>query len=108
MRILFALAVGLAAIVSTLGTAGTAAAQGISIGPGGIHVDPGVPRPRGRDGIGRREATAVAQDSGMAEVESVERREDVYIVRGFSRRGERMRVVVDAYSGQVVRVVRRE
>ena len=44
----------------------------------------------------------------MAEIESVDRREDVYIVRGFNRRGERMRVVVDAYSGRVVRVVRRE
>ncbi|HEX2216402.1 MAG TPA: PepSY domain-containing protein [Xanthobacteraceae bacterium] len=107
MRPMFAVA-GIAVLVwLSMPTIG-ARAQGISIGPGGVYVDPGVRVGPRRDTIGRREAAAIARERGMMDVDSIDRRDDEYIVRGESRRGERMRVVIDAYNGRVIEVVRRD
>ncbi|SFG26123.1 PepSY domain-containing protein [Methylobacterium gossipiicola] len=99
----FAMALGLAAA--------PAFAQGISIGPGGVQVDPGYRRgydDRGppRSELTRGEATRIARREGLADVDGVERRGPRMIVRGSDRRGDDISVVIDSRSGDVIDVRR--
>jgi uncharacterized membrane protein YkoI len=100
-------AVALVVLAGLSSASQTASAQGVQIGPGGVRIDPGF-RPGRPDRIGRREAIEIARERGMIDVDSVERREDEYRVRGEDRRGRRMRVSIDAYTGRVLEVVRRD
>jgi uncharacterized membrane protein YkoI len=111
MRKLSILMVALAAVgLLSLPSAGHA--QGVYIGPGGVTVDPGFrredPRPRRAERIGRREAVEIARERGLVDVRDVDTRDDEYVVRGEDRRGNRMRVVIDAWSGRVLDVARRD
>ncbi len=54
-----------------------------------------MPLPRGA-------AARVARNAGLAAVSSIRPAGDAYIVEGTSRRGQRLRVVVDAYDGSVI------
>ncbi len=100
---LVALSLGLAA--------SPALAQGISIGPGGVQVDPGYRRgydDRGppRSELTRGEATRIARREGLVDVDTVDRRGPRLIVRGSDRRGDDITVVVDSRSGDVLDVRR--
>jgi hypothetical protein len=98
-----------AAGVVLLGASQLASAQGIIIGPGGVRIDPGGrPGVEIRERIGRDAARRIARDEGMRDIFDVDREGDVYRVRGEDRRGRRMRVVIDAYNGRVLDVVRRD
>jgi uncharacterized membrane protein YkoI len=111
---LFAGLVGIVAVDTA------AQAQSIIVGPGGVRVRPDEPPPpyyrdgprRDRfdrdDRISRREAEHIARRRGMDDVRDIDRDRDRYIVRGEDRRGSRMRVVIDAYSGRVLETVRRD
>jgi hypothetical protein len=119
---LFAGLVGIVAVDTA------AQAQSIVVGPGGVRVRPddppefdrrGPPPPYYRDGprrdrfdrddrISRREAEYIARRRGMDDVRGVDRDRDRYVVRGEDRRGSRMRVVIDAYTGRVIEIVRRD
>jgi hypothetical protein len=84
-------------------------AQGVYIGPGGVGIDTGVRGYRDRrDSIGRREAADIAREHGMKNIDSVDRRDDVYVVRGWDWRGDRMRVTINAYNGRVLDIRRRD
>lgn len=67
---------------------------------------PGYGRP---DDLGtdRRDAVRAARREGLVEVDDVERRGPRWIVRGSDRRGNDMRVVVDARTGEATDVIRR-
>jgi hypothetical protein len=88
-----------------------ALAQSIEIGPGGVRVNP-FNDPRVRPGrpfvrpVSPREARAIARREGLVEVDFVSRNGDRYRVEGFDRRGRELRVVIDARTGDVIRVVR--
>jgi hypothetical protein len=99
----FAAALGLAAA--------PAFAQGISIGPGGVQVDPGYRRgydDRGppRSELTRGEAARIARREGLVDVDGVDRRGPRMIVRGSDRRGDDISVVIDSRSGDVIDVRR--
>lgn len=100
---LMALSLGLAG--------GSAHAQGISIGPGGVQVDPGYRRgydDRGppRSELTRGEAARIARREGLVDVDGVDRRGPRLIVRGSDRRGDDISVVIDSRSGDVIDVRR--
>ena len=94
----------------------TAQAQSIQIGPGGVRVDPNPDYRRGppdrdfrrgpRAGVSEREAVRIARRNGLADVNRVVDAGRQWRVSGIDRRGRSMSVVVDARSGDVVRVVR--
>jgi hypothetical protein len=98
------------------GVTTAAQAQSIEIGPGGVRVNPdrefrrGPPGPdyrRGpRRGISEREAVRIARRHGMADINRVVNTGREWRVSGVSRRGGFMRVVINARSGNVIRVVR--
>jgi hypothetical protein len=77
-------------------------------GPGGVdlslsQVDYSGHRDRGRhDGVGRREAVAIALRSGMARVVDVDLRGGVWEVAGLTRSGRRMELEISAWSGRVI------
>jgi hypothetical protein len=106
----------LLAAVAGLGLAFAAPAvqaQSIELGPGGVRVNPEGPReyrggPRGyvTEEISRREATRIARGQGLVDVDQVVRNGDRFRVEGADRRGRDLRVVIDARSGDVIRVVR--
>jgi hypothetical protein len=113
----------LSTLVGLLATIGPCHSQSITIGPGGVQIDPGIrvlpapepqyiepaPQPRYGDRIGRRAAVEIAQEQGMVEVVSVDGDEDEYRIRGEDAGGSRMRIVIDARTGDVIEtVVRRE
>jgi hypothetical protein len=58
-------------------------------------------------GVSEREAVRIARRYGLAEVERVVDAGLVWQVSGISYRGSFMRVVIDARTGEVLRVVRR-
>lgn len=100
---LVALGLGLAAA--------PAVSQGISIGPGGVQVDPGYRRgydDRGppRSELSRGEAARIARREGLVDVDNVDRRGPRLIVRGSDRRGDDITVVLDSRSGDVLDVRR--
>jgi hypothetical protein len=91
--------------------AAPAVAQGISIGPGGVQVDPGYRRgfdDRGppRSELTRGEAARIARREGLVDVDGVDRRGPRLIVRGSDRRGDDITVVLDSRSGDVLDVRR--
>lgn len=84
-----------------------AQAQSIQIGPGGVRVNPQPEfrrEPRWR--VSEREAVRIAHRHGIDDVNRVVRADREWRVSGRSRRGGFIRVVIDARSGDVVRVVR--
>ncbi|KQP76526.1 hypothetical protein ASF41_01675 [Methylobacterium sp. Leaf111] len=92
-------------------SAAPAFAQGISIGPGGVQVDPGYRRgydDRGppRSELTRGEAARIARREGLVDVDGVDRRGPRLIVRGSDRRGDDISVVLDSRSGEVLDVRR--
>ncbi|KQT84588.1 MULTISPECIES: hypothetical protein [unclassified Methylobacterium] len=92
-------------------SAAPAFAQGISIGPGGVQVDPGYRRgydDRGppRSELTRGEAARIARREGLVDVDGVDRRGPRLIVRGSDRRGDDISVVLDSRSGDVLDVRR--
>jgi len=93
-----------AALVAGLGMGATApvaqAQVGIELGEGGVRL-----RVPGR-GVSEREAIAVARDNGVVDVSRVVRSGDQWRVIGEDRRGNEIRVFVDADNGRVIRVVR--
>jgi hypothetical protein len=97
---------------TALGLAGAPVlAQGISIGPGGVQVDPGYRRgydDRGppRSELTRGEAARIARREGLIDVDGVDRRGPRMIVRGSDRRGDDISVVLDSRSGDVLDVRR--
>ena len=99
-----------AVVLSALAFTAPSHAQSIEIGPNGIQVNPDgnrqVERDRRQDrgGISERRAVRIARDEGMDEVESVQRRRGVYVIRGISRQDDDMRVVVDGRTGDVLEV----
>jgi hypothetical protein len=108
----FSILMAAVAAVALFGLPSTGHAQGVYIGPGGVTVDPGFrrddPRPRRAERIGRREAVEIAREHGLVDVRDVDSRGDEYVVRGEDRRGNRMRVVVDAWNGRVLDIARRD
>jgi hypothetical protein len=84
-----------------------AQAQSIQIGPGGVQVNPQPEfrrEPRWR--VSERDAVRIARRYGIDDVNRVAHADREWRVSGTSRRGGFIRVVVDARSGDVVRVVR--
>ena len=106
---LFAFYVGLTLAVLMLpGMNSGAHAQTIEIGPGGVRINPDRDFRRGpRWRISEREAVRIARRTGLVEVTRVVYSGREWRVSGISRRGDFMRVVIDARSGNVVRIVRR-
>jgi len=104
-RFAAAASLGLGVSVSPL----PALAQSIEFGPGGVRVNPydapGVRGGREFDVISPREARAIARDEGLVEIDAVIRTGNRYSVEGVDYRGRDMRVLIDARSGDVIRVV---
>lgn len=100
-----------------LGLNTAAQAQSVEIGPGGIRVNPDRDFRRGppdrefrrgpRWGVSEREAVRIARRHGLAEVNRVVDAGREWRVAGVSYRGDFMRVVIDARTGDVIRIVRR-
>ena len=88
-------------------SAGSVSAQGISIGPGGVRVDPDGRGRRGNDDLSRGDAVRIARREGLVDVDNVDRRGPRLIIRGSDRRGDDISVVVDSRSGDVIDVRRR-
>lgn len=84
----------------------TAQAQSIEIGPGGVRVNPDREFRRGPQRISEREAIRIARRHGIDDVNRVVRADREWRVSGRNRRRGFVRVVIDARSGDVVRVVR--
>lgn len=108
---------GLLLAAPVLPSVSTAAqAQSIEIGPGGVRVNPNPDFRRGppdrdyrygpRRRISEREAVRIARRYGMADVDRVVDAGGEWRVAGVSRRGSSMRVIINARSGEVIRVVR--
>lgn len=97
---------GLLAIPLAPGVNSAAQAQSIEIGPGGVRVNPDREFRRGPQRISEREAIRIARRHGIDDVNRVVRADREWRVSGRSRRGGFVRVVIDARSGDVVRVVR--
>lgn len=102
-----------AAVVGLAAAVPGASAQTLEFGPGGVRIRPDAPPPpyyerrRYDDFISRRDAVRIARSEGLVDVEEVFRDGARYRVEGVDRRGRDMRVVIDARSGDVIRVVRR-
>ncbi|GBU17069.1 MULTISPECIES: PepSY domain-containing protein [Methylobacterium] len=98
----------LAAVLAAAGAAAAmpAAAQGISIGPGGVRVDPGYRGDRGDADLTRGDAVRIARREGLVDVDNVGRRGPRFVVEGSDRRGNDITVVVDSRSGEVIDVRR--
>ncbi|NEU12042.1 PepSY domain-containing protein [Methylobacterium sp. BTF04] len=100
------------ALVMSIGLgAAPAFAQGISIGPGGVQVDPGYRRgldDRGppRSELSRGDAARIARREGLVDVDGVDRRGPRMMVRGSDRRGDDISVILDSRSGDVIDVRR--
>lgn len=84
---------------------GPVSAQGISVGPGGVRVDPDG-RGRRDDDLSRGDAVRIARREGLVDVDNVDRRGPRLVVRGSDRRGDDITVVVDSRSGDVIDVRR--
>ena len=97
---------GLSVAVSPL----PAIAQSIELGPGGVRINPydapGIRGGRQFDMISPREARSIARDEGLVEIDAVIRTGNRYHVEGVDRRGRDVQVIIDARSGDVIRVVR--
>jgi hypothetical protein len=103
-----------APVIPSISTA--AQAQSIEVGPGGVRVNPdsefrrGPPGPDYRYGprwrISERDAVRIARRHGMIDINRVVDAGREWRVVGMNRRGSFMRVVVNARSGDVIRVVR--
>jgi len=96
-----------APVIPGIGTA--AQAQSIQIGPGGVRINPDSDHRRGpgpRWRVSEREAIGIARRRGVVEVNRVVRGDREWRVSGRDRRGNRIRVVINARSGDVIRVVR--
>lgn len=98
---------GLLATPVLPGINAAAQAQSIQIGPGGVRVSPEREfRREPRSRVSEREAVRIAHRYGIDDVNRVVRADREWRVSGRSRRGGFIRVVIDARSGDVVRVVR--
>ncbi|MBB5575419.1 MULTISPECIES: PepSY domain-containing protein [Rhizobium] len=78
--------------------------QSIEIGPGGVHVNPGIEPPPRDMGITERQAVHIARREGVQDVDSVTRRENVFIIRGVDRDDDDIKVVIDRQTGRVLSV----
>lgn len=87
------------------GAAMPASAQGIEFGPGGVRIDRGERYGSGDD-VSRGEAVRIARSEGLRDVDDVSRRGRRWIVDGSDRRGNDIRVTIDARDGSVVDVNR--
>jgi hypothetical protein len=98
---------GLLTVPLIPGVYSPAQAQSIEIGPGGVRINPESRRTPQR--VSEREAVRIARRNGVDDVTRVVRadRDREWQVSAISRRGDSVRVVIDARSGKVVRVVRR-
>ncbi len=70
-----------------------------------------VNRPRYRDDrdfdpISPREARSIARDHGVVDIDAVVRTGNRFRVEGVDRRGRDIDVIIDAQSGDVIRVIR--
>ena len=83
-----------------------ASAQGIQIGPGGVHIDPGIRRGIDRRTLDTRDAVRIARRYGIAQVERVTRSGNRLRVEGVDRRGRDMQVVLHSRTGEVLGVSR--
>jgi hypothetical protein len=109
MRIRFPLltSLGLLLAAPVLPSINTGAqAQSIEIGPGGVRVNPDRDFRRSRWRVSEREAVRIARRYGLIEVNRVVGSGREWRVSGISRRGGFIRVVIDARSGDVLRVIR--
>ncbi|WFU11552.1 PepSY domain-containing protein (plasmid) [Rhizobium sp. CB3090] len=88
----------------TLMSATPSFSQSIEIGPGGVRVNPGMEPPPRDMGITERQAVHIARREGLQDVDSIRRRENVFIIRGVDRDGDDIKVVVDRQTGQVLSV----
>jgi hypothetical protein len=85
-----------------------AQAQGVEIGPGGVRILPDRDYRRGpRWRVSEREAVRIARRYGILDVDRVVRTEREWRVSGVDRRGRFIRVVIDARTGDITRVVQR-
>lgn len=84
----------------------TAQAQSVQIGPGGVRITPDRNHRRGDWRISEREAVRIARRQGLVDVNRVARAGREWRVSGINRRGHRMRVIIDARSGRILRTVR--
>jgi hypothetical protein len=100
-------ALGLLTVPMLPGIHRVAQAQSVEIGPGGVRVNPNRDFRRGsRWRVSEREAVRIARRTGLVEVNRVVNSGREWRVSGISRRGGFMRVVIDARSGDVLRVTR--
>ncbi len=100
--------IGAALAVAVL-AAPAAYAQGIDFGPGGVRIDRGDRYDQqwdGGDEVSRREAIHIARDEGLRDLDDVFRRGWRWVVLGNDRRGDDMRVTIDARDGSVLNVDR--
>lgn len=110
MRMLriFAINIGLGLAVAA--SPFPALAQSIEFGPGGVRVNPydppGFQEERRVNWISPREARSIAREEGLVEIDAVTRTGNRYRVEGVDYRGRDVRVIIDARSGDVIRVVR--
>ncbi|SJZ83662.1 PepSY domain-containing protein [Consotaella salsifontis] len=106
------LALGLLAASSVIASQ-PSFAQGIEIGPNGVRVLTPETRDRDRDmrrpmrqerEISERQAVRIARSEGLSEVDSVTKTRSQYRVAGVDRRGDDIRVDIDRFTGEVLRV----
>lgn len=98
------------AVVLSVGAAGTAGAhdapKGVSAGNAVITVDwrgPGRPHHGNRwERLGPRQVARRLHRQGYRDIRDIRPRGNVYVVRAAGRRGVPLRLVVDAFSGEVV------
>ncbi|HVL70649.1 MAG TPA: PepSY domain-containing protein [Beijerinckiaceae bacterium] len=96
---------------------GSAHAQSIELGPGGVRIDPRPPEYREErrgppirgerrfDEVTRGEAVRIARRNGMVEVDEVVQAGPRWRLEGTDRRGRDMRVVIDRRTGEVLEAV---
>lgn len=108
LSLLASLGILFAAPLGLPGASTPAQAQSVEIGPGGVRVYPDRDFRRGpRWRVSEREAVRIARRYGIFEVNRVVDAGRVWRVSGISRRGRFTRVVIDARTGDVIRVIRR-
>lgn len=106
----FSLAAALGLVLATPllpGVHAPAQAQSVQIGPGGVRIQPERDYRRGpRWRVSEREAVRIARRNGLVNINRVVNAGREWRVSGADRRGRFARIVIDARSGNVVRVVR--
>jgi hypothetical protein len=105
--VFFAFAVASATVAMT----GAANAFGITIGPGGVQVNPGYYYDYDNHhydnwGISADQAVRIARDNGVRHVDDVQRHRNTYEVSGQTRHHRYITVTIDRGNGRVLDVSR--